>query len=50
MLADFVAGLQKDLVGGARGILAVIGLTGLLALGAYLFVDAVTCWGVVWTN
>jgi hypothetical protein len=44
------AGLRKDLVGGARGILTVLGLTGLLALGAYLFVDTVACWRVVWTN
>ena len=50
MLADLFAGLLKDSVGGATGILAVIGLTGLLALGAYLFIDAVTCWRVVWTN
>ena len=50
MLVDLFAGLRKDLVGGARGLLAVIGLTSLLALGAYLFIDAVACWRVVWTN
>ena len=50
MLADLFAGLQKDSVGGATGILAVIGLTGLLALGAYLLFDAITYSRVVWTN
>jgi hypothetical protein len=37
-------------VGGARGLLAVIGLTGLLALGAYLLFEAVACSRVVWIN
>jgi len=50
MLADLFAGFLKDSVGGATGILAVIGLTGLLALGAYLLFEAVACSRVVWIN
>jgi hypothetical protein len=50
MLADLFDGLRTDLIGGARGLLAVIGLIGLLALGAYLFIDAVACSRVIWIN
>ena len=39
MLQDLRQGFLRDFVGGARGILVVLGLAALIALGGYILFD-----------
>ena len=39
MLQDLRQGFLRDFVGGAKGILVVLGIAALIALGGYIFFD-----------